>query len=305
MTLTATGLGIGTTTPLAKLNINKDFDGTGNYNSGHLTLAGSTNPQRRLNLGYDTTDNFAFIEAVEVGSASRSLSLNPGGGSVGIGTTTPADKLDVYGDIRVGTGTTGCVKDADGTTIAGTCSSDERLKKDITPLATNGKSYLAALVALEPVSYHWNDIAADTFKYGTKDLQIGLIAQQVEETMPELVVNGTAGYKQLRFSELPIYLLQALRELWTIVTGNQEKISELERRVERLEAELDGENNENFDDVLNDDIIGTDDQDSTDSPLDSNESVLSPTEEEIIEEERGDVVDPSVTKVETVGEVTE
>jgi len=34
----------------------------------------------------------------------------------------------------VGNGTTGCVKDADGTVIAGTCSSDERLKTDVKDL---------------------------------------------------------------------------------------------------------------------------------------------------------------------------
>ena len=61
-------------------------------------------------------------------------------GNVGIGTfnaiPTIADKLQVFGDIRVGTtGTNGCVKNFAGTGLIGTCSSDRRFKKDITPFA--------------------------------------------------------------------------------------------------------------------------------------------------------------------------
>ncbi len=49
-----------------------------------------------------------------------------GPGYVGISTDNPLDKLHVAGDIRVGTGLVGCVKDANGSVIAGTCSSDRR-----------------------------------------------------------------------------------------------------------------------------------------------------------------------------------
>ena len=56
------------------------------------------------------------------------------GGNVGIGVfndfPTITDKLQVFGDIRVGTtGTDGCLKNFAGTGIAGTCSSDRRLQE--------------------------------------------------------------------------------------------------------------------------------------------------------------------------------
>ncbi len=169
--------------------------------------------------------------------------------SLGIGTTNPSDKLHVVGDIRVGVGTTGCVKDADGTTIAGTCSSDLTLKTDIVPLIFSGadrgtttasstRSMLAALVALEPVTYRWNDTAAESFNYGTVERQTGLIAQQVQETLPELVTPSTDGYLQVRFSELPIYIIQALKELWQVVAGHDERINTLEAEVAALRAQL-------------------------------------------------------------------
>ena len=56
--------------------------------------------------------------------------------------------------------------------------------------------------------------------------------------MPELVTESVDGYKQIRFSDLPIYLLQAIKEMWMVVKGNQERISELENRINTLESQL-------------------------------------------------------------------
>ena len=58
----------------------------------------------------------------------------------------------MFGDVRVGTtGTNGCIKNFAGTGISGTCSSDRRLKKNITPFG----SVLNQLTALQPVHYYW------------------------------------------------------------------------------------------------------------------------------------------------------
>src|SRR3954470_18090179 len=80
-------------------------------------------------------------------------------GDVGIGTPldgtgfpTAADKLQVFGDVRVGTtGTNGCLKNFAGTGIPGTCASDRRCKKDVTPFSP----VLDRLAALQPVYYYW------------------------------------------------------------------------------------------------------------------------------------------------------
>ena len=89
---------------------------------------------------------------------------------------TAADKLQVFGDVRVGNATTnGCIKNFAGTGIVGTCSSDRRLKKNITPFAP----MLDKVTALQPVHYFWRSDEFPDRHFGNSRAY-GLIAQDVE-----------------------------------------------------------------------------------------------------------------------------
>lgn len=168
------------------------------------------------------------------------------GGNVGIGTTTPAQELQVFGDIRVGTtGTNGCLEDFGGGVIAGTCSSDERLKENITPITQEGRSYLEALAALTPVTYNWNKRATELYSKNGSVENLGLIAQDVEVVFPELISINDDGYRQVDFRALPFYIMEALKELWAKVQGQDERLEQLEQeneylkeRIENIEGEL-------------------------------------------------------------------
>lgn len=72
-----------------------------NDNSGGQLRIGGTNTTQTLMLGYDTTNDNAWIQAVHTNNSTRPLALNPGSGYVGIGTTNPQAELDVNGDIAL------------------------------------------------------------------------------------------------------------------------------------------------------------------------------------------------------------
>jgi hypothetical protein len=167
----------------------------------------------------DTAQGAAlFFEATPNGSgvAQIYIGVQPDG-QVGIdmptdvnGLPLPAlDRLQVFGDIRVGTtGTNGCLKDFSGAGIVGTCSSDLRLKKNITPF----DAVLERLTALQPVHYFWR---ADEFpeRHFGNAQAAGLIAQDVEQVLPELVETDNDGFKAVNYSKLPLFTIQAVKEL--------------------------------------------------------------------------------------------
>ncbi len=167
---------------------------------------GTTTPDDMLAV--QTIDSITnLFEAYSASGTTRFIITDAG--NVGIGTSSPVDTLQVVGDVRVGTGTTGCVKDADGTVIAGVCSSDQRLKTNI----TNAMSVLDKLKGLRFVTYNWNEIAAEKYSYGTEATQYGLIADEVEKLFPELIHTDDKGYKTLDYSTLSLYGLNGIHEL--------------------------------------------------------------------------------------------
>lgn len=94
-------VGIGTT-PSYRLHVvggagkvSVDSQAAGTSSSYGLYVGNATTNTKNLGLGYDTTLDRGYLQAVDVGTAYKDLLLNPNGGSVGIGTTAPGVTLDV------------------------------------------------------------------------------------------------------------------------------------------------------------------------------------------------------------------
>jgi hypothetical protein len=92
--ITSAGLvGIGTSSPQASARLH--VYATGDYidESAPFTVGDSTAGGMRLFFGINNTSNYGYIGSVESATAYRSLVLQPGGGNVGIGTTSPSRLL--------------------------------------------------------------------------------------------------------------------------------------------------------------------------------------------------------------------
>lgn len=145
--------------------------------------------------------------------AARNVDLNgknlvfSGNGSVGIGTAPSASaKLDVAGTIKAS---------------AIDYNSDERLKQNITSIQSSAE----VLGKLRPVSYFWNEKGKK--KGGNAQLQYGLVAQEVEKVLPNIVSTDNEGYKSVNYNELIPLLLQTVQE-------QDKKITELQKEIQLL-----------------------------------------------------------------------
>ncbi len=114
--------------------------------------------------------------------------------------------------------------------IASYSSSDKHWKKDIQPL----QSSLEKVSSLQGVTYEWK---MDEFpNLGlTKGKQIGLIAQDVEKELPELVSEDKDGYKAVSYTKLTAVLVEAVKEL---KQENQMQKELLQQQIQKQKAEI-------------------------------------------------------------------
>lgn len=120
--------------------------------------------------------------------------------------------LNVIGDIY-------CQNlNATGDVVSSWTSSDRRLKDNITPLL----NCLEKILKLNPVEFDWNE---NQKAYEGHD--IGLIAQEVKEVIPEIVGEKSSGYLGIKYEKLIPILAGATQE-------QDAQIQELEKQVQEL-----------------------------------------------------------------------
>ena len=92
-------VGIGATGSFAatnKLTLQGDDASTP---ASQLSIRGNSDTNERLLVGFDTTNNRSTLQSYAAASTTAPLLLNPGGGLVGMGTSTPVANLTVEGSI--------------------------------------------------------------------------------------------------------------------------------------------------------------------------------------------------------------
>lgn len=139
--------------------------------------------------------------------------------------------LFVAGTMNVGTliGTGSPLYRNTITGIFSSTSSDARLKKDVQPI----NNALDIVKNLNGVYFKWNN--NDDFKTEDETRQIGLIAQEVEQHLPEAVtLNGVKDYKTIRYSEMVSVLVEAMKEQQQQIDSLKTEIQDLKNRISNI-----------------------------------------------------------------------
>ncbi len=212
-------LGIGTTSPGAGLHIKRNDGEWEDSFAIFDTVAIDQDVGIRFNESGDYKGSLfhdAANDAIELvyknGDYYRRLVLKSNG-NVGIGTRDPNYDLDVRGTI--GNNTT-------------TYHSDRRWKKDVQPIVDS----LDKVVSLQGVSFEWrgDDYPDMNFPDGE---HLGLIAQDVEEVVSEVVHTNSDGYKSVEYANLVPLLIEALKEQQETISALAERLAELEKKIKK------------------------------------------------------------------------
>lgn len=109
--------------------------------------------------------------------------------------------------------------------------SDARLKKNIDPIT----GALETLAGLPPVRYEWKEeFAAE--KNLDRDTHWGLLAQDVEKVLPQLVSQDEDGHKRVTYGpEMNMLALAAIRELKEKSDGQQAELESLKAELKALQ----------------------------------------------------------------------
>ena len=181
-------------------------DGSLSYNStsGVITYTGPSASEVRAH----------FSSGTGVSISSGQISI---GQAVGTGDTVQFAKVGVGGssdatyELKV-TGDIGATGD-----IVAYVSSDERLKNNV-ELISNP---IEKVQALRGVTWEWNELASEAAKQSPN---VGVIAQEVEQVLPQLVHDRENGFKGVDYAKLTGLLIEAIKE-------QQKQIDELKSKL--------------------------------------------------------------------------
>ena len=176
---------------LPKVNIN---------GVGFQTFAG---PNQEVKLGAKN-EIIGDLQLKETVADTRGNLQVEGKGA--FGTLTIDDTFDLFVEGEIG---------ATGN-ITGFYSSDVRLKENIVDI----KEGLSIINQLRPVKFDWKDDSPFAHLYPT---EYGLIAQEVEEVVPEIVGTMKQDYKGINYESLVPLLISSIKEL-------TKRIEELENK---------------------------------------------------------------------------
>ncbi len=143
----------------------------------------------------ESTSTGGFSDSIALGqgainTASNEFMIGGGGANSGI-------------DILILNGTAGNTCTMDVTVAAPSCTSDERLKHNITDLSDGT---LDKILQVRTVNYVWNN-------FPDAGIQTGFIAQDLEQYFPEFVSVAPNGYKTVSYGAMTSPIVKAIQEM--------------------------------------------------------------------------------------------
>jgi hypothetical protein len=163
------------------------------------------------NLGYTGDTNANYITAVSQLTNDSGFTTYTANQALNTGSNPSFNNLhvDQLGVNMAAAGTDGRI-DATNDIVAYS-TSDERLKENIHPL----ENALDKVSQLRGVEFDWKPVTEEERKtiHGNEGHDVGVIAQEVEKVLPEVVTERETGYKAVKYEKIVPLLIEAIKDL--------------------------------------------------------------------------------------------
>jgi len=165
--------------------------------SGTTLISGSSQVSIQSTTGFGTYLNQGVLSTSDV----RHNSLG-----IGMAASTTTGRIDASGD------------------IVAYSTSDRNFKENITPIP----NALEKISKISGNTYDWKEDMKDF--HGFEGNDVGVIAQEIEEVLPQLVTTRETGYKAVKYDKLVALLIEGIKE-------QQTQIHNLTLEVENLKKQ--------------------------------------------------------------------
>jgi hypothetical protein len=244
-------LGIGTSTPNYKLHIKPSSSGR-TYHDNRMLMTIESNSEAYYNVnipsnGYGgfrvfaTTDDDVQDAAFEYWGTDKRFQIYSSGyfgfnakdnverfridstGNIGIGVIGPTEKLHVNGNARITAMNSIGDIGADANGVLQAAVSDMNLKNTI----ENSPFGLNEILLLNPVTFLYND---ENRKIDSDVKEVGFIAQDVFDVIPNAVSSTGTGDLQLNYRAITATLAKAIQEQQALIKALEQRILTLENK---------------------------------------------------------------------------
>ena len=202
---TISGIALGSN--LATLTIGTGLSGTSYNGSSAVTITNSGVTSNVAGTGVSVSGATGAV-TISIGQAvatSSNVQFNSLG--VGMAASATAGRIDATND------------------IVAFSSSDIRFKENITPI----KNALDKISKISGNTYDWKE--ENKIEHGYEGNDVGVIAQEIEAVLPQLVQTRESGYKAVKYDKLVALLIEGIKE-------QQKQIEDLSNKINKLETGL-------------------------------------------------------------------
>ena len=184
-----------------------DVTGTGTITDlGNVSFA-TTIAANSVALGTDTTGN--YMSDLTQGTGVT-ITHTPGEGSnatIAIGQVVATSSDVRFNSLGIGMAASATAGRIDATNdIVAFSSSDIRFKENITPI----ENALDKISKISGNTYDWK--AENKAEHGYEGNDVGVIAQEIEAVLPQLVQTRENGYKAVKYDKLVALLIEGIKE---------------------------------------------------------------------------------------------